>query len=161
MRIDNMLQSLRLLARADAMIAEASVRARLSRIGLQVVALCVAVFGLVMTGIAAFFALRDLWGTIWAALAVGLGSLAVSLLLLLVSSRRRPSGELQTAREMHRMALDSFVDEVRATDNDFALVRAILRSAADGTLSSIAASLADFLRRALKRSGGEDNPRQE
>lgn len=156
MRIDNMIQSLRLLVRADAAIAEASFKARLSQAALQVVALAMGIFGLVMTGIAVFLILQGFWGTIWAAFAVGFGSFALSALLLLVASRRRSSNDLQTARDMHRMALDSFVEELRIADNDFALVRAVLRSAADGTLSSIIASLADFLRRALKRSGNGD-----
>lgn len=156
MRIDNMIQSLRLLASADAMIAEAGFRARLSKIALQVVALAIGIFGLVMTGIAVFFALRDLWGTIWAALAVGLASFALAALLMLIASRRSSPADLQTAREMHRTALDSLVEEVRVADQDFALVRVVLRSAADGTLSSVVASLADFLRRALRHSGAGD-----
>ena len=52
MRIDNMIQSFRVLTRADAMIAEATFKARLSQIALHAAAFFICIFGLVMAGIA-------------------------------------------------------------------------------------------------------------
>ena len=73
MRIDTMIQSLTMLAKADAIIAEAEFKARLAAVAFGAVALCLAVFGLVMLGVAAFLLLTDMWGPIWAALAVNGG----------------------------------------------------------------------------------------
>jgi hypothetical protein len=156
MRIDNMIQSLRLLAKADAMIAEAAFKARLSEIVLRAAAFCICVFGLVMLGIAIFFALRDLWGMIWAAVAVGLGSLAFSAFLVAFSVYRRPRNDLQIAHDMHKMAFDSLIEEARLAGSDFANVRALLRSATTGgTLVGIVAPLLGLLLRFLKRRGGD------
>ena len=156
MRIDNIIQSLRVLAKSDAMIAEAAFKARLSEIALRAAAFCICVFGLIMLGIAVFFALRDLWGMIWAAVAVGLGSLAFSALLVAASAYRRPRNDLQIAHDMHKMAFDSLIEEGRLAGNDFANVRGLLRSATTGgTLVGIVAPLLSLLLRFLKRSGGE------
>lgn len=152
MRFDDMLRSLRILAKADAMIAEAVFKARLSQIALGVTALCIAVFGLVMIGIALFFALQDIWGTIWAAAAVGLGSLLFSGLLVIFSSYRRPRGDLQIAHDMHKMALDSLIQEVRLAENDFSSIGYLVRSAANGTLVGAAVRIVTLLLRLLKRS---------
>ena len=153
MRIDNIIQSLRVLAKADAMIAEAAFKTRLSEIALRAAAFCICMFGLIMLGIAAFFTLRDLWGMIWAALAVGLGNLAFSLLLLLFAGHRRPRNDLQIAHDMHKMAFDSLVEEARLAGSDFSDVRALLRSATSGTLIGIAGRVLSLLLRFLKRSG--------
>ena len=156
MRIDNMIQSLRLLAKADAMIAEAAFKARLSEIVFRAAAFCIGVFGLVMLGMAIFFVLRDLWGIIWAAVAVGLGSLAFSALLVAFSAYRRPRNDLQIAHDMHKMAFDSLVAEARLAGSDFADVRGLLHNARmGGMLVGIAAPLLSLLLRFLKRAGGE------
>jgi hypothetical protein len=156
MRIDNIIQSFRILAKADALIAEAAFKARLSAIALRAAAFCICVFGLIMLGMAVFFALRDLWGMIWAAIAVGLGSLAFSALLVAFSAYRRPGNDLQIAHDMHKMAFDSLIEEARLAGNDFANVRGLLRSATTGgTLIGIVAPLLSLLLRNLKRSSGE------
>jgi hypothetical protein len=157
-RIDNMIQSLRILAKADAMIAESVFKARLSQIALRGTALCIFIFGLVMFGIAVFFALESIWGTIWAAVAVGLGSILVSAFILLLSTYRRPGSELQMAHDMHKMALDSLVDEARLAGNDLSSIRNLVRSATEGTLLGTIAPIAALLLRFLRRSSAAKTP---
>jgi len=153
MRVDNMIQSLRVLAKADAMIAEAAFKTRLSQLALRGMALGIAVFGLVMIGVAIFFALQDIWGTIRAAVAVGLGSLVFAGLIVAFSSYRRPGRELQLAQDMHKMALESLVEEARLAGSDLAGIRGLVRSAAQGTLLGTIAPIVRLLLRVLNRSG--------
>lgn len=156
MRIDNMIQSLRVLAKADAMIAEAVFKARLSQIAIRGTALCIFVFGLIMVGIAIFFALEEIWGAIWAAVAVGLGSILLAMLLLVLSSYRRPASELQIAHDMHKMALDSLIEEARIAGNDITSIRGLVRSATEGTLLAALAPVVTLLLRRLRRA---DSPK--
>ena len=156
MRIDNMIQSLTVLAKADAMIAEATFKARLSDVALGAVALCLSVFGLIMLGIAVFFALQDAWGPIWAAAAVGLGSFVVAGLLVAAAAFRRPARGLEMAHEMHTMALNSLIEEARLAGNDFGSVRGLIRSATEGTLLGTIAPLVTLLLRLLRRYRDKD-----
>jgi hypothetical protein len=138
MRIENMIQSFRVLAKA----------------ALRATAFCISVFGLVMIGIAVFFTLQDLWGATWAAAVVGLGSLVFSGLLVVFSSYRRPRNDLQIAYDMHKLALDSLVEEARLAGRDVTNVRGLLRTATEGTLIGAIIPLASLLLRYLKRSDG-------
>jgi hypothetical protein len=152
MRVDSMIQSLRILVKADAMIAEAAFKTRLSQIALHGMALGIAVFGLVMIGLAIFFALQDIWGTIRAAVAVGLGSLMLAGVIVAFSSYRRPGRDLQLAHDMHKMALDSLLEEARLAGQDFSSIRGLMRSAAQGTLLGTLAPIVSLVLRLLKRS---------
>jgi hypothetical protein len=158
MRIDNIIQSLRVLARADAMIAEAALKARLSEIMLRATAFSICLFGLFMLGIAVFFALQDLWGAIWAAVAVGSGSLALSGLVVLFSAHRRPRADLQIAYDMHKMAFDSLVEETRLAGSDLTMVRGLLRGATEGTLVGAVVPLVSLLLRFLRRRSAQQQP---
>jgi hypothetical protein len=153
MRVDNMIQSLRVLVKADAMIAEAAFKTRLSQIALHGMALGIGVFGLVMIGLAIFFALQDIWGTIRAAAAVGLGCLMLAGVIVAVSSLRRPARDLQLAQDMHKMALESLIEEARLAGQDFSSIRGLVRSAAQGTLLGSIAPIISLLLRLLNRSG--------
>jgi hypothetical protein len=152
MRVDNMIQSLRILVKADAMIAERAFKTRLSQIALHGMALIVAVFGLVMIGLAIFFTLQDLWGTILASAAVGFGSLVLSAVIVTFSSLRRPARDLQFAQDMHKMALESLIDEARLAGQDLSSIRGLVRSAAQGTLIGSIAPIMSLLLRLLNRS---------
>lgn len=160
MRTDNMIQSLRVLVKADAIIAEATLKARLGQLALQGMAFCACVFGLTMVGIAAFFELRELWGPIWAALAVGLASLALAVVMMLVSAYRKPRADLQIARDMHSMALESLLREGQLAASDFGSLRGLLRGGASDTLVGMIVPLATLLLRMLRRSRAE-KPKSE
>jgi hypothetical protein len=152
MRVDNIMQSLRVLAQADTMIADITFRNRLSQIAFHGVALLVAVFGLIMLGIAGYQWLRDIWGPIWAALATAIASFVMALLIVAVAAYRKPGRELQMAREMHTVALDSLIAEAKLAGNDFSLINGIFGGRADSTLLGLIGPLASLLLRFLKRT---------
>lgn len=152
MRIDNLMQSLRMLAQADSMIADITFRSRMSQIALRGVAVVVTLFGLIMLGIAGYLWLRTLWGPILAALAIALASFLLALLIALAATYRKPGKELQMAREMHGVALDSLVAEVKLAGNDVLPLGGLLHGRFDSALLSLIGPLAALLLRILKRN---------
>ena len=152
MRIDNILQSLRVLIQADTLIAEAAFRSRLSQIALYGAAFVTVLFGLVMLGVTGFLLLRDLWGPVWAGLAIALASFALALVLTLIAASRKPDKQLQMARDMHTVALDSLIAEARLAGNDLSAVNALLHGRIDSTLLGLIGPLAMLLLRFLKKT---------
>ena len=156
MRIDNMMQSLRVLAQADSMIADVTFRSRLSQIALHAAAFFIALFGLVMLGIAGYQFLRDLWGPVWAALATALGSFALAALISWAATLRKPGKELDMAREMHTVALDSLIAEAKLAGNDLSLFGGLFRGRLDTSLLALIGPLATLLLRYLKKAPKQD-----
>jgi hypothetical protein len=152
MRIDNLMQSLRMLAQADTMIADITFRNRLSQIALRSAAFFIALFGLIMLGIGGYSWLRDLWGPVWAALAVAAASFIVALAIAIVAANRKPGREIEMAREMHTVALDSLIAEAKLAGNDFAPFGGLLHGHLDGALLNLIGPLASLLLRFLNRS---------
>lgn len=152
MRLDNMIQSLRVLAQADSMIADVKFRSRLSQIALHSAAFFIALFGLIMLGIAGYLLLRDLWGPIWAAMAIALASFAIAGVFVLAATFRKPGKELDMAREMHTVALDSLIAEAKLAGNDLSLVNSLFRGRLDTSLLALIGPLASLLLRLLKKS---------
>jgi len=152
MRVDNIVQSLRVLAQADTMIANITFRYRLSQIALYCAALLITFFGLIMLGMGGYRFLRDLWGPIWAALATALGSFALALLVAVVAAYRKPGREMQMAREMHTVALDSLIAEAKLTADDFSLINGIFHGRLDAPLLGLIGSLASLFLRFLRRA---------
>lgn len=152
MRVDNMMQSLRVLAQADARIADITFRNRLSQIALHGTAFVIAIFGLIMIGIAGYTWLRDLWGPVWAALAIALASFLLALAITIIAAYRKPGREIEMAREMHTIALDSLIAEAKIAGNEFAPIGGLLRGHIDTSLLGLIGPLASLLLRFLKRS---------
>lgn len=156
MSIDGLMQSLRVLAQADARIADMTFRSRLSQIALHSAAFIIAVFGLIMLGVAAYIWLSSLWGPAWAALATALGSFVVAILIALIASARKPGKEMEMAREMHVVALDALIAEMKRSGSEFIPFGTLLRGHGDSALLSLIGPLAALLLRFLRRQGGHE-----
>lgn len=151
MRIDNLMQSLRMLAQADTMIADITFRNRLSQIVLRSAAFFITLFGLIMLGIGGYSWLRDLWGPISAAVAVAAASFIIALAIAIAAATRKPGREIEMAREMHTVALDSLIAEAKLAGNDFVPFGGLFRGHLDGALLSLIGPLASLLLRFLTR----------
>ncbi|HWU64590.1 MAG TPA: hypothetical protein VN112_21425 [Ensifer sp.] len=151
MRIDSLIQSLKVLIRIDSVIAELTFRARMSQIAMLAVALVVGSFGLIMLGVAGYEFLKVLWGPVLAALAIAGASFVLTLLLVLIASTRKPGKELQLAQELHANALDALITEAKSATGDITLAGNLLRGRFDTSLLGLIGPLATLLLRALKR----------
>jgi hypothetical protein len=72
MKLESLARNLRILWREDSIIADIHIRHMVARSGLVAAAAAIALFSLIMFDLAAYFALEDLWGRIWAAIALGM-----------------------------------------------------------------------------------------
>jgi hypothetical protein len=114
MNSENIIRNLRLLWRADKIIAEMRLRHMLVGTGLVAFAALIAAFGLLMFELAAYFALVGVVSAITAAAILGAVNLAISLVLVLIASRRSHGQELGLANEIHDSALEALQLEAKS-----------------------------------------------
>ena len=113
MNSDNIIRNLRLLWRADKIIAEMRLRHMLVGTGLVAFAALIAAFGLLMFELAAYFALVGVVSAISAAI-LGAVNLTISLVLVLIASRRSHGQELGLANEIHDSAMEALQLEAKS-----------------------------------------------
>jgi hypothetical protein len=168
--IENMIRNLRALLRAESIIADLHFRELLSRLMLKALAGLVAVFGLLMLNLSAFFEIEQYFGRVWSAASVALFDFIVAGIILVIAARHQKSSELALAQEVRREAIQSFESDARLIQTQFLMltdeVRAIKASMTnfvkhplDETLSQLVAPLAAIVIRSLtkKRSSGKSS----
>ena len=144
MNTENFTRHLRVLMRANRLIGEIRLRHLLAKSGANAFAGIIGAFGLLMLGLAGFFALEQLWGPIIAALVVGLANLLLAAVLVLWARGLQPSRDIELATELHKAALDGLVAEAQSVTR---AIRNPMDSALPGLLLPLAGSLLGALRR--------------
>jgi membrane protein implicated in regulation of membrane protease activity len=118
MNSENIVRNLRLLWRADKIIAEMRLRHMLGGLGLLAFAALISAFGLLMFELAAYFALVNVMSAIAAAAILGGVNLAIALILVIIASRRSFGGqELTLANEIHDTAVEALQVEAQAVQS--------------------------------------------
>lgn len=127
----------RVLWRAETLIVEIKLRQALRRAGLMAFAGLIAVFGLAMLNVAAYFALAPLWGDAWAMFAVAVADFVIAGILVAMATGASASRDLEFATELRDQAIEGIEVETKvATDR---LVHRPVEFA--GSMSSILLSL--------------------
>jgi len=114
MNSENIVRNLRLLWRADKIIAEMRLRHMLVGLGLVAFAALISAFGLLMLELAAYFALVNVMSAIAAAAILGGVNFIIALILVVVAARRSLGQELTLANEIHDTAVDALQLEAQA-----------------------------------------------
>jgi type VI protein secretion system component VasK len=135
--MDRFINNLRVLWRTERAIADIKLRHALARSGLNVAAAVLALIGLLMFEVAVFYALRDVWSTIVAALVLGVVNLVLAGILLLIADRRKPGRELDLANEVHKNTMDALQADARLLQADFASFGQTLKHPVDSLLPLI------------------------
>ena len=148
--MDRLINNLRVLWRTERAIADIKLRHALARSGLNVAAAVLALIGLLMFEVAAFYALRDYWSTIVAALILGVVNLLLAGILLLVADRKKPGRELDLANEIHKNTMDALQADARLLQADVASFGQALKHPVDSVLPLIV-PLATIVINALKK----------
>jgi hypothetical protein len=148
--MDRFVNNLRVLWRTERAIAEIKMRHVIARSGLNLAAGMLALIGLLMFEVAAFYALREFWNTIAAALILGAANFAIAGILLLVADRRKPGRELELANEIHDHTMQALQADARLLQADIASLGQALRHPLDGAASLIV-PLATMLMGFLKK----------
>ena len=127
--MDNLVRHLRILWGADSIIADIYLRLLVTRSGLVSFAGLIATFGLLMFNVAGYLGLEQVWGRVWAAVAMGLIDFVISLLLVVIASRSKPGRELDLALEVRGIALRGLEDEAAAVQAELVALRDEFRAA--------------------------------
>jgi hypothetical protein len=146
---------LRILWRAERIIAETRLRVLLRRSMLYAFAGLIAVFGLAMLNVAAYFFLRTYWGPIWAALAAALGDLVIALVMVLIALAIRPGPELPAALELRDISMQGLEAELGPLQDRFAWLSRAARDPFDTVLPAILIPLITSIMRGMRKSKPE------
>ena len=141
MRIGSLARNLRVLWRADAIIAQIQLQQVLTRFGLRALAALVALFGLLCMELAAFFSLQR-WDAIAAAIILGTVNLTIAVVIVLISLRTRPRQEMNLANELHKSAVEALQADAASFQS----------GPLDSTLAALVVPAAGLLIKAMKRA---------
>jgi len=111
--IDDFVRHLQVLSKADALIARIWLTAMARRFALLVFAGLIAVFGLGMADLAAFYQLEALLGAVWAAALVALADFVVAAIIALLARYTKPGPEIDVAMEVRGLAIRSLQEDAR------------------------------------------------
>jgi len=126
MNVQALARNFRLYMRATSLAAEIRLRLQLRKTVLAVLALAMAVAGLVMIDLAAFRALETAWGPLWTPLALGLANLALAAALGLAILAVKPGRELVAANDLRQMAYNAMEADLRSVQEGSGLLSGLL-----------------------------------
>ena len=151
MKIERITTNLHAVLRANSIIADIHARHMLTRSGIAGFAALIGAFGLLMFGLAGYFALEMAWGPIWAAATVGLANCVVAGILVIIASHLKPGRELDLAREVHKSAVAALIAEGGTLEAEFENFKRGFRSPLDSALPGLIMPLAGILIKTLQR----------
>lgn len=140
---------LRILWRAERVIAETRLRILLRRSMLYALAGLIAVFGLAMLNVAAFYALQPHWGPVWAALIAALGDFVIAVVIVAVALASRPGPETVAAVELRDASVEGLEAELAPLQTWFTRAS---RNPFDTVLPAIVVPLITTVVRSLRKS---------
>ncbi len=149
--LDTLVRNLRILLRADLIIAELHLRRLMKKSVLCAVAFVIGVFGLVMLGIAGFMALEDVYGRVAAAAIMGGVGIVLALLLLWLANRVRSGEELNLAREVHATALVAVGRNLKDTGANVSQFASFTNNPLQAALPGLAMQLLGIVLKRLRR----------
>ena len=107
MNTEGIINQLRMLWRADRIIADIRLQHLLIGLGLRAFAGLIAAFGLLMLELSAYFALVQIWSAIAAAAILGGINFAIAAILFVVANRKPSGREIELASEVHDAAMQA------------------------------------------------------
>jgi hypothetical protein len=153
--VQRVFRHLRILWRVESTIAEARLRVTMRRSVLYALAGLIAVFGLGMLNVAAFFALAPYWGPTWAAFAAALGDFLLAVVMVAIALAARPASDLNTAVDLRQAAIDGLEAEFSALQEPLAWLTRAARNPIDTALPAIIVPLVTAIIRGLRKNKGE------
>jgi hypothetical protein len=161
--MDNVVRNLRILWRAESIIADIRFRQMMTRSSLRGAAVLLGVFAFLMGNLALFFALEQSWGSIWAAGLVGLANLFLAVILLIIAERSKPGREMELALEVRNTALEALETDAQVIQQQLTELRdevrgvrqaivGFVRHPLDAVLPGMLVPLAGAVIKGLKKS---------
>jgi len=155
MNTENLATYLRMLWRTDRIIADIKMRHLLAGLGLRALAALIAVFGLLMLELSAYFALEKLWNPIYAAAALGLANFVIAALLFAIAARPPSGRELELANQIRDVSVDGLQNEARALHSQ---VTSFMQNPLEGILPSMILPLITIIIKGLRKRSPASAP---
>jgi membrane protein implicated in regulation of membrane protease activity len=152
---ENVVKHLRVLWRADRIIADIRMRHLLIGMGLRAFAALIAAFGLLMLELSAYFALVQIWSAIAAAAILGAVNFVIAAILLAVAARPPAGRELELATEIHGSAVDALQIKARALQSQ---VSGTVHHPLNGVLPLLIVPLITIIIKSLKKPAATRTP---
>ena len=148
MNTENVVKNLRVLWRTDRIIADIRMRHLVVGLGLRAFAALIAVFGLLMLELAAYFALVQVLSAMSAAALLGALNFVIAAVLLAIAARPPAGRELELANEIHGSAVDALQLEARAVQSQ---VAGMIHHPLNGILPLLLVPLITIIIKSLKK----------
>jgi putative superfamily III holin-X len=148
MNPENVVKHLRVLWRTDRMIADMRMRNLLTGLGLKAFAALIALFGLLMLELSAYFALVQILNRVYAAGILGLANFLIAALLLAIAARPPSGREYELATEIHGASIEALQNEARALHSQ---VSGVVHNPLNGILPLMIVPLLTIIIKGLKR----------
>ena len=145
---ENVVKHVRALWRTDRIIADIRLRHLLVGLGLRAFAALIAVFGLAMLELAAYFALIQPLNAIYAAMILGVVNFAIAATLFGVAARPPAGRELELANEIHGSSIEGLQLEARALQSE---ISGIIHNPLNGVLPLLIVPLLTIIVKALRQ----------
>ncbi|MFG1461653.1 phage holin family protein [Xanthobacter sp. DSM 24535] len=155
MKLDNALRNLKVLWRADSIIADIHLRALLARSGVFTFAALIAASGVLMLGFATYLALAELWGPVWAAVAVGGGNIVVAGIAALIATAIKPGRDLDFAHEIHKSAIEALAGDLKDAEGEVKMIANAIRHPFDSALPALLVPVVGSLLKGLRSDRGK------
>jgi hypothetical protein len=146
---ENVVKHLRVLWRADRIIADIRMRHLLVGMGLRAFAALIAAFSLLMLELSAYFALVQIWSAISAAAILGVVNFIIAAILFAVAAKPPGGRELELANEIHGSSVDALQFEARALQSQ---VSGALHHPLNGILPLLIVPLITIIIKTLRKS---------
>jgi hypothetical protein len=121
--MEHLAHNIKVLWRSERLLKMNELRILSHKIMCNALAGLVAIFGLVMLSLAAFFALVPFWGNALAALFVGGADILMSGILVIYAKSLKPAAEVEMIREMRDKALDDIEEKVAQAEAEFVALK--------------------------------------
>ena len=148
MNTENVVKNLRVLWRTDRIIADIRMRHLVVGLGLRAFAALIAVFGLLMLELAAYFALVQVLSAMSAAALLGALNFVIAAVLLAIAARPPAGRELELANDIHGSAVDALQLEARAVQSQ---VAGMIHHPLNGILPLLLVPLITIIIKSLKK----------
>jgi hypothetical protein len=145
---DNIVRTLRVLWRADRIIADIRMRRLLIVLGLRAFAALIAAFGLLMLELSSYFALVHIWTAVTAAAILGVLNFAIAAALLLLAARSPSCRELDLANEIHASSIDALQVEVQSLQSQLS---GVIHHPLNGVVPLLLAPLMAIIVKSMKK----------
>jgi hypothetical protein len=152
---ENVVKNLRVLWRTDRIIADIRMRHLLIGLGLRALAALIAVFGLLMLELSAYFALVQIWSAISAAAVLGALNFVIAAFLFAIAARPPAGRELELATEIHGTSVDALQLEARAMQSQLS---GMIHHPLNGILPLLIAPLITIIIKNLRKPAAATAP---